>query len=361
MPGSTVNMFSFIGDLEDRQNAAYYVDDVILASHQSVAQADFIAPGRRKLFVDIWNDYHQALYGQIQCLPAVQSADLGVDVEVFTGLVANGYYDVLNQLLAQADVEPGDWRNQPHLRAIDLWRRGCANLLQREWRQAIEHFSEARDLVPLARMYRLSLALAHAGAGDYDRSNTLFATSQWEWPNEPRFAVAQAMAGLSRADLGSAEQWLARLALGAWEDGGQAVFEGLYSGYFDHNLIERLKLYDPDDWPALLEQAVITEQYYFALLWQQRYYEAYGYARDLTARLQALGFVSAKWQERTGDAAFYSRDYAEALTWYEASLGVPGACYCNYLKMADIFHLRGDSASERKYREMIYGRFERVD
>ena len=39
MPGSTVNMYSFIGDLEDRQNAAYYVDDVLLASRQSVDQA----------------------------------------------------------------------------------------------------------------------------------------------------------------------------------------------------------------------------------------------------------------------------------------------------------------------------------
>ena len=79
------------------------------------------------------------------------------------------------------------------------------------------------------------------------------------------------------------------------------------------------------------------------------------------ARLQALGFVSAKWQERTADAAFYSRDYREALAWYEAASGVEGACYCNYLKMADIFHIQGDAVNQRKYREMIYARFERVD
>jgi len=73
--GSTLNKFSFIGDLEDQQNASHYVDDVILYSQQSSDQPDFVAPGRRKLFVDIWNDYHQALYGKIQCLPAVQSME----------------------------------------------------------------------------------------------------------------------------------------------------------------------------------------------------------------------------------------------------------------------------------------------
>jgi len=361
MPGSTVNMYSFIGDLEDQQNASYYVDDVILASQQSVDQAGFIAPGRRKLFVDIWNDYHKVLYGKIQCLPAVQSADLGVDFDVFTDLMANQYYDILNQLLAQEYVEPGDWQSNPHLQAIDLWRRGCANMLEQNWQQAIAEFSAANELIHNARMYRLSLALAYAGAGDYARSDAMFASIQSEWVNEPRLAVAHAMVGMSREDLSSAEQWLTQSALGAWEDGGLEVFEGLYSGFINDNLIEKLQLFDPDNWPELLEQAVITEQYYFALLWQKRNYEAYVYARDMTARLQAMGFVSAKWQERTGDAAFYSQDYEEALAYYEAALSSDGACYCNYLKMADIFHIRGDSTNERKYREMIYGRFERVD
>lgn len=361
MPGSTVNMFSFIGDLEDRQNASYYVDDVILASQQPFNQPGFVAPGRRKLFVDIWNDYHQALYGKIQCLPAVQSTDLGVDFDVFTELVANQYYDVLNRLLTQQSVEPGDWQSNSYLKAIGLWHSGCANMIRKNWQQAIAEFSEAGELVYNARIYRLSLALAYAGAGDYARSDALLASIQSEWISEPRLSIAYAMVGISRQDLDSAEQWLTQSALGAWEDGGLEVFEGLYSGFINDNLIEKLQLFDPDNWPELLEQAVITEQYYFALLWQKNYYDAYVYARDMTARLRRLGFVSAKWQERTADAAFYNRDYEEALAYYEAALGSDGACYCNYLKMADVFHIKGDSTSEREYREVIYGRFENVD
>ncbi len=361
MPGSTLNMFSFIGDLEDQQNASYYVDDVILSSQQSSEQPDFVAPGRRKLFVDIWNDYHQTLYGKIQCLPAVQSMDLGVDFDVFTDLMANQHYDILKQLLANQTIEPGDWQSNPYLQAINLWRRGCSNLISKNWQQAIAEFSEASELVNSARMYRLSLALAYAAAGDYARSDALLASIQSEWINEPRLSVAYAMVGISRDDLDRAEHWLTQSALGAWEEGGLEVFEGLYSDFINANLINRLQLFDPDNWPELLEQAVITEQYYFALLWKRNYYEAYLYARNMTIRLQGLGFVSAKWQERTADAAFYNQDYEEAIVYYEAALTNDNACYCNYLKLADVFHIKGDSTREREYREMIYGKFENVD
>jgi hypothetical protein len=361
MPGSTLNMFSFIGDLEDQQNASYYVDDVILYSQQSSAPADFVAPGRRKLFVDIWNDYHQALYGKIQCLPAVQSMDLGVDFDVFTDLMATDHYDTLTKLLANQQVEPGDWQSNPYLQAIDLWRKGCSNLSSKNWQQAIAEFDEASQLISSARMYRLSLALAYAGAGDYVRSDALLASIQSEWVNEPRLSVAYAMVGISRDDLDSATQWLTQSALGAWEDGMPELFEGLYSDSINANVIAQLQLFDPDNWPELLEQAVITEQYYFAQLWQKNYYEAYLCARNMTTRLQEQGFVSAKWQERTADAAFYNQDYEEAIVYYEAALTNDNACYCNYLKLADVFHIKGDSTREREYREMIYGKFENVD
>jgi hypothetical protein len=361
MPGSTLNMFSFIGDLEDQQNASYYVDDVMLYSQQSSAQADFVAPGRRKLFVDIWNDYHQSLYGKIQCLPAVQSMDVGIDFDVFTDLMAANHYDTLTKLLANQRVEPGDWQTNPYLQAIDLWRSGCTSLSKKNWQQAIAEFSEASQLTGSARIYRLSLALAYAGAGDYARSDALLASIQSEWINEPRLSVAYAMVGIARNDLDSATQWLSQSALTAWQEDGPEVFEGLYSDFINANLIAKLQLFDPDNWPELLEQAVITEQYYFAQLWQKNYYEAYRYARNMTARLQELGFVSAKWQERTADAAFYNHDYEEAIVYYQAALNNDDACYCNYLKLADIFHLKGDSTREREYREMIYGNFENVD
>src|SRR5262245_21030474 len=59
-PGSAVDKFSFIGDTgADESNVIYYVDDVIVGVDESVTQLPFVAPGRRKLFVDYWNDYQR--------------------------------------------------------------------------------------------------------------------------------------------------------------------------------------------------------------------------------------------------------------------------------------------------------------
>jgi len=51
-PGSAVSMFSYIGDLKDRSNVVYYVDDVVVATDRKIKLPRFIAPGRRQYFVD---------------------------------------------------------------------------------------------------------------------------------------------------------------------------------------------------------------------------------------------------------------------------------------------------------------------
>lgn len=52
--GSSVAFYSFIGDLEDRGDATYYVDDLLVATHPSVLSRPFVAPGRRSYFVERW-------------------------------------------------------------------------------------------------------------------------------------------------------------------------------------------------------------------------------------------------------------------------------------------------------------------
>ena len=71
-PGSGVDKFSFIGDAgEDTSNVVYYVDDVIVGVDETVTQLPFIAPGRRKLFVDNWNDCHKLASQKPHYLPVV--------------------------------------------------------------------------------------------------------------------------------------------------------------------------------------------------------------------------------------------------------------------------------------------------
>jgi len=52
-PGSVVDKFSFIGDTGgDLSQVVYYVDDVVIGRDGPVDLAPFVAPGRRRLFVD---------------------------------------------------------------------------------------------------------------------------------------------------------------------------------------------------------------------------------------------------------------------------------------------------------------------
>ncbi len=51
-PGSAVKFFSVIGDLEDAGRFDFFVDDLLIATHPAVLQKPFVAPGRRRFFVD---------------------------------------------------------------------------------------------------------------------------------------------------------------------------------------------------------------------------------------------------------------------------------------------------------------------
>ena len=50
---SSVRFASLIGDLEDRGSFDVFVDELVIGSHPSVRLAPFVAPGRRRLFVDL--------------------------------------------------------------------------------------------------------------------------------------------------------------------------------------------------------------------------------------------------------------------------------------------------------------------
>lgn len=56
-PGSAVDKFSFVSDpFEDRSEVVYYVDDIVLGADERIEPCRFVAPGRRKLFVDMQVD-----------------------------------------------------------------------------------------------------------------------------------------------------------------------------------------------------------------------------------------------------------------------------------------------------------------
>jgi len=121
-----------------------------------------------------------------------------------------------------------------------------------------------------------------------------------------------------------------------------------------------LKKYAPDDWYGYLEPALISEQYYYVLLWNGLYKEALEYANKMVERMIFLAAPKSKWLERAGDTLFFMDDYFSARQFYFKGLKdlKPINSYNErglYLKLSDVHFLLGQPYEERFYREKIYG------
>ena len=79
-PGSAVDKFSFVGSVfEDDSNVTFYVDDVMLGTDEKVILGPFVAPGRRKLFIDRWRETRALMLKNPGCPPVLSFADFGLD------------------------------------------------------------------------------------------------------------------------------------------------------------------------------------------------------------------------------------------------------------------------------------------
>ena len=105
-------------------------------------------------------------------------------------------------------------------------------------------------------------------------------------------------------------------------------------------------------------ETLVTEQYYYVLLWRADYDDARDYALRMAERALRARLASAPWTVRAADASFYRHDNAEARELYQSALEGErdwGALREIYLKLADLAYLDGDTASERRLRENYYG------
>ncbi|HEY0157556.1 MAG TPA: hypothetical protein VGF28_09750 [Thermoanaerobaculia bacterium] len=78
-PGSAVDKFSFVGSVfEDDSDVTFYVDDVSLGTDQQVTLGPFVAPGRRKLFIDRWRETKALMLKNPGCPPVLSFRDFGL-------------------------------------------------------------------------------------------------------------------------------------------------------------------------------------------------------------------------------------------------------------------------------------------
>jgi hypothetical protein len=338
-PGSAIDKFSFVGaPFSDRSSVVYYVDDVVIGTDESVGRTPFVAPGRRKLFIDSFVEYQLLLRERPRCLPPLDPTDLGFTPDDLAEVQAAGFSDTVTQLMAgerasrPASPERGGeaWRRA--LDAAHAWGEGCAALEAGDAAKALLHFERASADAPGGRLFRLSAALALAALKRIDEADERLALLS-EWRNDPRYAVASAYVGLARGDLDRALQWLRDPAVEA---------------------VDR----EPRTREAVTVEALVTEQYYYVLLWKGAYDDARDYALRMAERASRAGRDTGAWRVRAADASFYRRDVAEARELYRTALRGEkdyGALREIYLRLADLAFLDGDLGEERRLREHYYG------
>jgi len=367
-PKSVVNMFSFVTDpFTDKSNLTYYVDDVIIGIDKEILKTKFVAPGRKKYFVDMWDEYQYKLRQKPGCLPVIHPYDFGLDDDQIVSLEKHGLLNYINDI---ANGEPFPNEQSKHistehldiLNGIYQWNQGCRLLAENKPTEALQMFDSSNQKLRYAPIVELSRLFSLVRLKRWGEVNDGLRNLYFEGLDDQRMSVAQAIIGMSNADLQKAENWLEIPAKNIIQEfGDKAINETIkriWSGEIDKDLFNIIKKYMPNDWLEFYEQALIAEQYFYVLLWQERNKGAAEFADKMIERLQLLAAPTSIWLERRGDAAFYMKDYNAAKIYYERSLSEKGKNIVSkvlYEKLSDVNYLTGDYDKEREYREKIYG------
>jgi tetratricopeptide (TPR) repeat protein len=361
-PGSAVDKFSFIGDNgRDTSNVGYYVDDVVVGIDEAVIQLPFVAPGRRKLFIDYWNESQRQLRSKPGPMEVMGLSDLGIRSKEVQTLRREGLWDLLLQLISgkmhRADVPDGvSTESSQLLQAVGFWGEGCEAMKKGQTASALAGFEKAGQLVPLGKIYGMDAVLALAALGQWQEVDVRLSRVYLEWQGDLRLPVALAKIGLARQNLDAAEQWLRGPAAQVPDEIGQGLLLRLRSGEINEAMLESLRSRFPDNWADYVRDALVAEEYFFVLLWKNQAPEAEQFAQRMVARYQILGIPSSKWLERLGDASFLMGNFPVALERYEASLRNDQGNAAILVKLSDVHFRLGDLERERFYREKIYGR-----
>lgn len=362
---SAIDKFSFVGSpWVDTSNVVYYVDDIVIGTSEAVVERPFVAPGRRKLFVDAFTEYRARESVRPRCLPA-DPEDFGLTSLDTSEVAQAGAMDLLASLAsgepASAPALPealtGEARRR--LEAAQHWARGCAALDRGQAQSALAHFERASATATEGRIYGLSRALALVALRRFAEADEQLALASSAWRSDARYAVASAMAGTARGDLDRALEWLRDPAEAAVARDGSPLLRLLRDGDLTLDGLAGLKQTFPGDWQQHLSDVQVSEQYFYVLLWRSQPEAARDYALRMADRFKALALSPVEWIERAGDAAFYGKDAVAAKISYDEALDLDAADRRRYwsivLKLSDVAFVSGDLATERSLREQYYG------
>ncbi|HEY4563523.1 MAG TPA: hypothetical protein VIJ36_11115 [Thermoanaerobaculia bacterium] len=358
-PGAAVKVFSFIGDLKDKSNVVYYLDDVVLGSDPDAKRPEFVAPGRRKFFVDLFAEQASEFRklrqpgSPLSCPPVLNLSEAALTRQDLSEARAAGRLEALEALLAPGSAAAIDPSAPPKLQAVALWKAGCAELAKGQAEEALKAFDAAARQSPEAGIIGLSRLLALTALKRWPEVDDLLVDLHTRWGDDPRYALASALIAAQRGDLGEARAWLGPAAAEALRR--EPPLGRLAGGDWTDGVISALRAGDPRGWKRWRALGIASEQSFHLAMLEGRTAEARDYALQMARRLQDVKAPAGAWLERAGDAAFARRDLAEARQLY-GQAKLEGARETSILlKLADVHYLLGDLAAEKALRETFYG------
>ncbi len=357
--GAAVDKFSFIGDLADKSNVVYYVDDVVLGSDPDAKRPEFVAPGRRKFFVDLFaeqaSDFRKLRQpgSPLSCPPVLNLSEAGLSRKDLFEARTAGRLEALEALLAPGSAAALDPTAPPKLQAVALWKAGCYELSNGQAAEALKAFDAASRESPEAGIFDLSRLAALTALKRWPEVDDLLVALHSQWGNDPRYALASALIAAQRGDLEVARAWLDPAAAEALRR--EPPLGRLAGGDWSDSVIAALRTGDPQGWKRWRALGIASEESFHLAMLDGRTAEARDYALQMAKRLTDVKAPAGAWLERAGDAAFARRDLAEARQLYGQARLDGARETAILLKLADVHYLLGDLAAEKALREKLYG------
>jgi len=366
-PGShaqhSVMEFSFVGDIYDKQPSDFFIDSFRIRSSTHEAPP-LLAPGRRTLFVDQWNAYQMRATEKLQCLPAIDLKDIGIEDDELAAIFKRGEMEELLQLTARSSTHQSvNTQNlHPSLQALSHWKRSCELLAEGNKATAAHQAIEAAlAIAPQAYIYRLNAIIIDAASLT---PTELLGKVSYLDSSDLRSEIALAMIASHHKIDSAAQNFFApdlspnfSPALGHKLAELEANLKETSTANPTALALEQLKNYMPEEWEAYLAWSVAAEYEYLGMLGAGNYDQASEFANQIVATLSQTNLPSFLWQERNADTALLLNQPQVAAKLYE-NLRSKIPLKRVELKLSDAYYLLGNYESERALRESIYRNFD---
>ncbi len=352
LTASKVSNFSFTGDFRDEESASLFVDDLQIQSGTFESLPAYAAPESRKSFSDAWQEIRKYLRSNLRCIPPRKLADLGIAAVEAPKLRGESLQRIENALF-NSDSGAEFERGLP--RAISSWKLGCERLRTKDTQGALDDLRIVRENNPDAKTFEISLSLAYAAAGKTSLAEQSLVAFSSGWLDDIRFAAALAAISVQSGKKFDEMSLLTPPSSEMTTAEEKFAFAELLQIDRERGTISRIVEELPAAWSRFEQEVLNREEYFYSLLWNEKYEEAKVFADKLA---EAQPYRKSEWLEMAGDACLLLDGYKEAERRYSEAIVVAKnfADARIYGKLADIAWATRDFKAESKLRRKAFRR-----